>query len=60
MKMRNSLNYSVIAVIKEKEVQGDSENTNAPRRAEGALHLADGIKPENRHYMIENEPIKYF
>lgn len=48
MKMRNSLNYSVIAVIKEKGALGDSENTNAPRRAEGALHLADGIKIENR------------
>jgi hypothetical protein len=46
--MTNSFNV----VNKVQEAQGDSENTNAaPRRAEGALHLADGIKTENRQYI---------
>jgi hypothetical protein len=41
----------LIVVNEKKEALGDSENTNAPRRAEGALHLADGTKTENRQYI---------
>ena len=44
LRITNFLNV----VNKKEEALGDSENTNDPRRAEGALHLADGIKIENR------------